>query len=138
MGFVIDASVIVAWLLPDEGSGYADDVAQEMTNQAAVAPAFWALEVANALVVAHRRGRIEEADRDTGLKLALELPVTSDEVAMNDTVSDAISLAQMHELAVYDAMYLELAKRKSIPLATVDAALRTAARNAGIDLMTVT
>lgn len=136
MGFVIDASVIVAWLLPDESSGYAEEVTREMALQAPAAPAIWPLEVANALVVAHRRGRIDEADRDINMRLALELPVTSDEVDLNKTVSDAIPLAQMHRLALYDAMYLELAIRKSIPLATVDVALRTAARNASIDLMT--
>ena len=44
-------------------------------------------------------------------------------------------LARRHRLTVYDASYLELAQRESVPLATLDGALRGAARAARISLL---
>ena len=44
-----------------------------------------------------------------------------------------IALADRHNLSVHDATYLELALRMRLPLATLDRALVTAARTAGVD-----
>jgi predicted nucleic acid-binding protein len=41
-------------------------------------------------------------------------------------------LASRHRLTVYDATCLELARRKGLPLATLDEALATAGRAEGI------
>ena len=43
-------------------------------------------------------------------------------------------LASAHELSVYDAAYLELARRKGLTLACKDGPLRKAARRAGVAL----
>ena len=47
----------------------------------------------------------------------------------------SIPLAIFHRLSVYDAVYLELALRLSLPLATLDRALRSAARREGIEII---
>ena len=44
-----------------------------------------------------------------------------------------IETANAHALSVYDAMYLELAVRMQMPLATLDRALLGAAQSAGVD-----
>ena len=44
----------------------------------------------------------------------------------------ALNLASMHGLSFYDAMYLELAKRRDVTLATLDSALARAALNEGL------
>jgi predicted nucleic acid-binding protein len=44
-------------------------------------------------------------------------------------------LAERHGLTIYDASYLELAQRLSLPLASLDRALRHAGTAAGIDLL---
>ena len=49
------------------------------------------------------------------------------------TWSAALELADTQALSVYDAMYLELAVRMRMPLATLDRALLEAARSAGAD-----
>jgi predicted nucleic acid-binding protein len=41
-------------------------------------------------------------------------------------------LARTHSLSVYDATYLELARRRGRPLATLDDRLRAAAAAAGV------
>ena len=56
--FVIDASVTLAWCFEDEASGDADAVLDRLDREAALAPAHWPLEVANALRTAERRGRL--------------------------------------------------------------------------------
>ena len=42
--------------------------------------------------------------------------------------SSTLSVAIRHQLTTYDAAYLELALRRELPLATLDADLRRAAR----------
>jgi predicted nucleic acid-binding protein len=44
-------------------------------------------------------------------------------------------LADRHRLTVYDATYLELALRLSLPLATLDDELRNAAQLEGVPLL---
>jgi predicted nucleic acid-binding protein len=46
----------------------------------------------------------------------------------------AVDLARAHGLTVYDAMYLEAAIRRGLPLATLDSDLKRAARAAGVAL----
>ena len=48
------------------------------------------------------------------------------------------SRAFAHQLSVYDAMYLELAMRLRMPLATLDRALTNAALTTGVDVPEVT
>jgi predicted nucleic acid-binding protein len=45
-----------------------------------------------------------------------------------------MALARKHRLTVYDAAYLELAKREALPLATLDRALERAAAAEGVAL----
>ncbi|AXC11496.1 hypothetical protein ACPOL_2172 [Acidisarcina polymorpha] len=44
-------------------------------------------------------------------------------------------LAEKHRLTAYDAGYLELALRSALPLATLDDALRRAARLEGVSVL---
>jgi predicted nucleic acid-binding protein len=57
-----------------------------------------------------------------------------DEGARNafDTISD---LAEKNGLTMYDATYLELAMRRSLPLASRDQALRSAAKQCGVKVL---
>jgi predicted nucleic acid-binding protein len=51
-------------------------------------------------------------------------------------VSDAVlALARGHRLTIYDAAYLELARRIGVPLATLDQQLAHAARAARVPLL---
>ena len=60
------------------------------------------------------------------------LPIQTDSEAVLDTV---VSLARMHNLSVYDAVYLELAKRRDAALASLDGALLRAAAEEGVQLV---
>ncbi|MGQ9501838.1 MAG: type II toxin-antitoxin system VapC family toxin [Anaerolineae bacterium] len=77
--FVVDASVVMAWCFEDEANPYADGVLESFTKATALAPITWPLEVANALVVAERRGRITAAETVRFLNLLRELPIVVEE-----------------------------------------------------------
>jgi predicted nucleic acid-binding protein len=99
-----------------------------VADYGAVAPELWRIEVANSLNVGIRRGRITR----NNLKA---LPILVDNETRNRIWSDTLGLADKHRLTVYDATYLELALRLSLPLATLDEDLRSAAEREGIPLL---
>lgn len=131
---MLDASVVLAWLLPDELSDYADAAIAAVYREGAMAPGTWPVEVANGLLAADRRGRMDRSTMNEGLRLALNLPLDSDVVPLTEAVTAASILAMVHNLAVYDALYLEAALRLSMGLATADARLRDAGMKAGVTL----
>jgi hypothetical protein len=55
---VVDASVALAWWLPDETSLYADDVLVALRGNTVIVPSLWSLELANAVLVGERRKRL--------------------------------------------------------------------------------
>jgi len=59
MAFVLDSSVALAWLLPDEDTEALDALADRLEQEPAHVPATWPLEVGNALLMAQRRARIK-------------------------------------------------------------------------------
>ena len=131
MPFVIDASVTAAWCLRDETARAADAALDRLLEDEAVAPSLWWFEVRNILVVSERRGRIEPADTDTFLSDLALLPIRV-EAEPNDR--QVVALARKHVLTAYDAVYLDLAVRLGVPVATLDRALASAVRAEGLDL----
>jgi predicted nucleic acid-binding protein len=130
--FVLDGSVILASVLPDEHSAYADEVVARLAREQAVVPAHWTLEFANGLLVAVRRGRIGDADRRSYLRDVSTFPIEFDSDTAAKAWSDTSELARHHGLTAYDAAYLELARRRRLPLATLDRDLASAAEAEGV------
>jgi predicted nucleic acid-binding protein len=130
--FVLDCSLTVAWFFEDEANAYAQAVEDSLRTASAVVPALWPLEVANALVVGERRKRATEAKVTTFLGLLRSLPITTDDETASRAWHESIHLARTHHLSVYDAVYLELALRRGLPLATLDDKLKAAAGAAGV------
>jgi predicted nucleic acid-binding protein len=97
-------------------------------------PVIWHAEVANALVVKERQKRLGEEVAREMLRALDDLAVTVDLRSAEAVFVSTVLLARQHRLSVYDAMYLELAIRESLPLATTDGALRRAATSAGVTL----
>src|ERR1019366_10633954 len=100
-------------------------------------PAPWRLEVANILEMGVRKGRSDSTFRDAAaLDLAL-LPITVDPETDRQAWGAAAKLAARHRLTLYDAAHLELARRRCLPLATLDNELRAAATVEDIILLGV-
>ena len=130
--FVIDASVAGAWYLPDESDPHADAALLCLDTEDAVAPALFWFELRNIFLIGERKERISGADTARNLRIVARLPITVD-YDPNEAV--IFQLARAHRLSFYDAAYLELAQRKSSPLATLDTALIKAAKAEKIPLI---
>ena len=106
-----------------------------MAATGAVVPLIWRYEVANGFLAAIRRRRIEPAYRDVSLAELRLFPITIDRAGFDDPAYGSIcGLADQYELTIYDAAYVELARRRGLPLATADRVMRAAARALMIDL----
>jgi predicted nucleic acid-binding protein len=132
---VVDASLALAWFLQDEQDSYADGVlASLQTDTIAHVPTIWAYEIANALTVAERRGRISESDSGRVLTLLRALPIELGEAPPSGVVDRVIDMARRHGISAYDAAYLELAVRLDARFATLDKPLRAAAERIGLEI----
>jgi predicted nucleic acid-binding protein len=129
-GAVVDASVAAAWLLPDEATPYTEAALHATSTQDIWVPALWQLEIANLLLSAQRRRRIDDAKRRELVAHAAALRLRVDREPVSMVELDA--LASTHRLSAYDATYLHLAMRRGLPLATLDAALLAAMPAAGV------
>jgi predicted nucleic acid-binding protein len=93
------------------------------------------MEVANSLAWGVRRGRLTLAKRDLALADLNRLPIFEDDETGQHVWGKTMLLADAYKLTVYDATYLELALRLSLPLATLDQDLRKAAEQEGVLLL---
>ena len=134
--FVADSSIGIGWIHPSQATELTKKLLEEAKNGIAVhVPALWQLEIANGLLVAVRRKLMTAPQRELGLALVSQLRVIIDDETNRLAFSTISELAVKHSLSVYDASYLELARRKSLPLATRDEALKTAAKKSGVKLL---
>jgi predicted nucleic acid-binding protein len=135
MPLVVDASVALAWALPDESSAYADAVLAAVERDGLRVPELWAREVANGLAVAYLRKRITSADERAFLAALSHLRIEVEETASAlAVVRDGTAAAMHYGLTAYDTAYLDLASREKLALATLDTAMRKAAEQSGITI----
>lgn len=130
--FVVDCSVIMAWLFADEENAFAEALLERLRDGSALIPDLCHLETANVLLLAERKKRITRAQTAQLMTLLQELPLLTDEEPAAKRAEQIISLGRDYGLTAYDAAYLELALRASLPLATLDERLRQAANSAGL------
>jgi len=130
--FVVDNSVVMAWCFEDEASAYTEGVLDRLRETQALVPAIWPLEVANVLLIAERRDRLNEAQTAHFAQLLQLLPILVEEADVARILGSVLAVGRAHSLSAYDAAYLELAARQGLALATQDDRLRKAAGNAGV------
>ena len=138
MSVVIDASLTMAWYFEDESTPATDAVLDRVSGSGAVVPGLWRLEVANAFQTAVRRQRIDAVYRDASLAELGFMAITIDADTNGYAWSTTLRLAERFALTLYDAAYLELAQRRSLPLATLDRDLRAAAPAVNVELLGTT
>ncbi len=133
--FVIDASVVLAWCFEDERTPYTEGILDRLVADGeALVPAVWPAEVANALLSAERRKRITPAQTTGFLNRLTGFDIRVIPAEMTRSFDRILPVAREHGLTTYDAAYLELALRETLPLATLDAALKKAARSVGVPI----
>lgn len=132
--FVLDASLTLSWCFRDEANPASLALLDRMATEVALVPALWHLEIANVLVIAQRRGRITpERVADFLRELAI-LEIQVDHETAGRAFAHLLPLCRDHALTSYDAAYLDLARRRRLPLATLDADLIRVAPLLGVPL----
>lgn len=132
MPFVLDASVAACWAFDDEEHPIAALALERIGADEARVPSLWWFEIRNTLIINERRKRLTENDTATFLRAITRMRVSVDRAPDE---ADVLGLARRRRLSVYDASYLELARRDGLPLATLEGALSAAARAKSIPLI---
>ncbi len=135
MSLVIDASIALTWCFSDERTPAGTAVLDRVIEQTALAPSIWPLEILNALAAAQRRNRCSLTDRLRLAGFLRQLPIVIDDDTLYHVWTTTAEFADRFRLTIYDAAYLELAHRHSLPLATLDSDLRHAAKTVGLSLL---
>jgi predicted nucleic acid-binding protein len=131
---VVDASITLAWLIADENTPEALRVRDRVRRESAIVPSVWRLEVANGLVMANRRGRLNDQDVVKAIEFVAAMPIQVRHETWHQIESPILLMVYTHRLTVYDAAYLWLAMRSGLPLGTLDKKLRAAADAQGVPL----
>ena len=132
MNAVIDCSVALSWVMPDERSQGVDQLLDHVIEEGGAVPLLFRVEVGNALLTGLRRNRITSDFLGRAVGRLDELPLHADTQGADLVWTSCIDLASTYNLTLYDAVYLELALRLRLPLATLDKKLAGAAENAGV------
>jgi predicted nucleic acid-binding protein len=135
MSLVLASSATLAWIYGDETTDAIRAVFDRVVDGGAVVPGLWRLEVANSLTMAVRRRRINAEFRDDALADLALLDITVDQQTNTQAWAATLRLADSHRLTLYDAAYLELARRLQLPLATLDQELRSAGLAVGLEML---
>ncbi len=104
----------------------------------ALVPSIWAIEMANTLVKAVRRGTLTEEAVENGLQQLEILVISGSRISVDSnlrSVREAYAVARRYQVSAYDGFYLQLAIDAGLPLATLDKGLRAAAVKAGVTLL---
>jgi predicted nucleic acid-binding protein len=125
---VIDASVAIKWLVPEEMSDVARDIYG--VGDRLVAPRLIKTEVANALARKTIQGLLSRQEATYHFST---LPVLLPElIEVDDLIEPALENACALRHPIYDLIYLETARRFDAQLVTADR--RFSAKLAGSDL----
>jgi predicted nucleic acid-binding protein len=120
------------WCFESTSNVYAETILQQLASGAsAVVPVLWRYEVGAVLAKAERGGIISSQKAREFLTALGSLQIMVDPDGPDRVFSDVYRLAMAYRLTGYDVVYLELALRRNLSLATLDADLARACRAAG-------
>jgi predicted nucleic acid-binding protein len=134
MPFVLDCSVAICWAFEDQATPLTRAALARLETDRAVVPAIWPIEVANVLLTTERRRKLTPTESNDFVESLRRLGIVIRDhppaVALR-----TLALGREYGLTAYDALYLDLAAREDVPLATLDEQLRAAAQKMGVELL---
>lgn len=135
MSLVLHNSATIAWAYFEEGTPAINELFLQISKHGAWVPSLWRLEVANVLRTGMKKRRHDAAFRTSVLIDLASMDIQVDPSTDHHAWHSTVELADIHNLTLYDAAYLELALRRGLPLASLDRDLRTAATAEGLTLL---
>ena len=125
----------MAWLFHDEATPKTAALLNRLATETALVPGWWYVEITNFLAIAERKSRITPAQSDAFVSDLGRLGIERDDEAPDRAFTHLLALCRTHRLTSYDAIYLDLAIRRGLPLATLDQDLRKTAQKLGVPLL---
>lgn len=120
MRFVLDASIALKWVLPEQDSDKAIALQTDFENKIheLIAPDTFAIEVAHSLTRTERRGLIQPPEAVLRFQqVALTLPQL---YSYLEVLPRAMEIASQARIGVYDCLYVALSEREGCDLVTAD------------------
>lgn len=120
--FIVDASFVLSFLLPDEQNSGADQIFERFHKGEVqlLAPLILPFEVFNGLTSTLLSKRLTQSKTENLVKRFLDLQIPLAEIDPLET----FGLTVKNKLTFYDAAYLYLAKVKQLPLLSLDERLK--------------
>jgi predicted nucleic acid-binding protein len=134
MALIVDASVAVAWAIDAEAEPMTRAALALSVKGGFLAPHHFPIEVAHGLLRAERKERAGRNEIDIFLLDLSKMTMKLDQPMDLDRLRTVLTVGRRYMLTAYDAAYLELALRMTMPLATRDKAMAQAAAKAGAKL----
>ena len=127
---VIDASVIASWFFSDEANGIHARLLDKIDQLKIHVPSIFEHEFMNILLMAEKRGRLDEETQKNILTIVSHYPISIEpSTTMLIEKINVFEIARAYHLTAYDAAYLELAIRLGkAPLITYDKSLLETAK----------
>ena len=129
MILVVDASAVLAWLLPSQSTRAADAFLLNMDDHELVAPFIFDWEVRNVLVARRLAERLAMEDFAAAIAQLADFEIAFDEPHDAESVSE---LALHEGLTLFDAAYLATALAETDGIVSRDRDLLTAAERRGL------
>jgi predicted nucleic acid-binding protein len=123
MKYVVDTSVVAKWEIDEVDSDKARRLREDFRNGILelLAPDLLPSEVANAFLMAERRGRIPKGQYPKLLtNLLVDVPSLHETMPLLPRVA---ALTSAFQITVYDCLYVALAERENCELVTADTRL---------------
>src|ERR1700746_1420457 len=133
--FVVDCSIAMAWLFHDEATHKTAALLNRLATETALVPAWWVIEITNVIAMGEGKGGIPPTHSNACISDVTKLGSERDDEAPDRAFTHLLALCRTHRLTSYDAIYLDLAIRRSLPLATLDDDLRKTAKKLGVGLL---
>lgn len=133
--WVLDASIAIRWVLEDQALQETDDLLARVSVDDVHVPDIWRYEVAQVVVRQHRAcgladyRALELANRLYGLALVVDQPLTWSQML------HCIGWSTRLGVKLPDAVYVDLAYRRGLPLATLDRQQADAAKRLGVQVI---
>lgn len=133
--WVLDASIAIRWVLDDQATPQTDDLLASVSVDEVHVPDIWRYEVAQVVVRQHREcgladhRALELANRLYGLALLVDPPLTWSRML------HCIGWSTGLGVKLPDAVCVDLAYRRGLPLATLDRQQADAAQRLGVKVV---
>jgi predicted nucleic acid-binding protein len=124
----------LTWCLPGQASWLSIAVLKRVQLAGALVPSIWHIEMANILGLKMRDGFLSQRELQDSLALLRLLAIATDGGAHELRIESLLPLMGKYRLPAYDAIYLDLALRNGLPLATFDKEMIESARQNGVTL----